>query len=294
MKKSIPFILSFIFASCLSYGATSLSGEYSGTLSITEDSIVNAGNTYSVTGTSGANTINVAKNTTLTIDSNATLLVTGGKGVYVTGTLDINSNATVQISNQIVQWGGSNVVFDSVVSKSNGSPISLALAGNNIKTTFGVSQTFNYWDVRFNNYTFTFGQDASVVFNDVSFGAVSVNKETLHSEKSVTLVDFSSTNSIFIGVGNSITRDENPYTYEIVSDDVLKISGDCSELDYGSASYKFIDEDGEKIKISEVYDGTTLKGFNITTVSALVPEPAEWAMMFGVIALVLAVYRRRK
>ena len=291
MKTSIFSIIAFISSVCLCAGATSLSGSASGVQDITVDSIVNSGATYSV-GATGTKSINISKGVTLTIDTDATLNTTAG--IYVTGTFDVKSGADVNISTQIVTWSNAHVILDEVVSKSNGSPISLALAGSNVKVDFGVSQTFNYWDVRFNNYTFTFGQDASVVFNDVSFGAVSVNKETLHSEKSVTLADFSSTNSIFIGVGNSITRDDNPYTYEIVSDDVLKISGDCSELDYGSASYKFIDEDGEKIKISEVYDGTTLKGFNITTVSALVPEPAEWAMMFGVIALVLAVYRRRK
>ena len=32
----------------------------------------------------------------------------------------------------------------------------------------------------------------------------------------------------------------------------------------------------------------------LTTASAAVPEPAEWAMIFGGIALAVAVYRRRK
>ena len=40
------------------------------------------------------------------------------------------------------------------------------------------------------------------------------------------------------------------------------------------------------------YNG--MQGFWATTISAVVPEPAEWAVIFGAIALGLAVYRRRK
>ena len=44
--------------------------------------------------------------------------------------------------------------------------------------------------------------------------------------------------------------------------------------------------------VADTYNGQA--GYWLTVPALAVPEPAEWAMIFGGIALALAVYRRRK
>ena len=48
--------------------------------------------------------------------------------------------------------------------------------------------------------------------------------------------------------------------------------------------------DGEEVKISQLY----INNGWLSAIAPAVPEPAEWAMIFGAIALGLAVYRKRK
>jgi len=61
---------------------------------------------------------------------------------------------------------------------------------------------------------------------------------------------------------------------------------------------KAITADGETFNkedlllVADVYNGQA--GYWLTVPALAVPEPAEWAMIFGGIALALAVYRRRK
>ena len=63
------------------------------------------------------------------------------------------------------------------------------------------------------------------------------------------------------------------------------------ELTY-SDKFTLITSENEEILFKKgTYNGTA--GFWMTTIAA-VPEPAEWAMIFGGIALGLAIYRRRK
>ena len=48
--------------------------------------------------------------------------------------------------------------------------------------------------------------------------------------------------------------------------------------------------DGEEVKISQLY----INNGWLSAIAPAIPEPAEWAMIFGAIALGLAVYRKRK
>lgn len=179
-------------------------------------------------------------------------------------------------------------MLDSVVSKADGSAINLALAGSNVKVDFGVSQTFSYWDVRYYNYTFEFDENVEIVYDAVSFG--SVNTTGANASKNLTFVGFSDSNSIFINAKSATT----PLDFKLTDDNILTISGDCAESDYGTASYVFKTDDNIDLKITEVFEGEKLLGFKITTASVAVPEPTEWAMALGGIALGLAIYRRRK
>jgi len=60
---------------------------------------------------------------------------------------------------------------------------------------------------------------------------------------------------------------------------------------YKTMAISFVDENEEQLKnlsFSAVEGGWLLTGMQA------VPEPAEWAMIFGALALGLAIYRRRK
>ena len=69
--------------------------------------------------------------------------------------------------------------------------------------------------------------------------------------------------------------------YEKMITDVNVITADGEE--YGKDDLSFI---------ADTFKG--YDGYWMTVPALAVPEPAEWAMIFGGIALGLAIYRRRK
>ena len=72
-------------------------------------------------------------------------------------------------------------------------------------------------------------------------------------------------------------------------DDVLKITS-MTQSEIETLTFKL--NDTEMILGTDYMVKATEGGFYINTVA--VPEPAEWAMIFGAIALVFVAYRRRK
>lgn len=98
------------------------------------------------------------------------------------------------------------------------------------------------------------------------------------------LVDFTETNSIFFS---------------------SKIDGECIlKLEDLGSDYAVSFYNGDTLKKKITLTGADLSEFSLSKatvdgvdgylLSAAIPEPAEWAMIFGAIALGLAVYRRRK
>lgn len=113
-------------------------------------------------------------------------------------------------------------------------------------------------------------------------GHANANNYTMH------LVDFTETNSIF-------------FSSKIDGND----DGECIlKLEDLGSDYAVSFYNGDTVKKKITLTGADLSGFSFskTTVdgvdgyllSAAIPEPAEWAMILGAIALGLAVYRRRK
>ena len=99
------------------------------------------------------------------------------------------------------------------------------------------------------------------------------------------VVDFDETNSILI----ASTYKTNLYTVEIGK------SGDSDALLFynGEILAKTITVTG--VDLSEFsLELSSIDGKNGYVLAMAVPEPAEWAIIFGGIALALAVYRRRK
>ena len=104
----------------------------------------------------------------------------------------------------------------------------------------------------------------------------------------MSLVDFTETNSIFF------------------ASQVVGVEGDCIvKLEEISSDYKVSFYNGDTVAKTITLQGADLSDFSFTKTTidgvdgyllsaVAVPEPAEWAMIFGGIALGLAIYRRRK
>ena len=99
------------------------------------------------------------------------------------------------------------------------------------------------------------------------------------ASESMKLVDYVD-NSIFLSDG------DGAYVYRYEGNLLTITQGKSVKQVY------ILDADGS------AYEGLELQatdgGFFLTSISAAVPEPAEWAVIFGTIALGLAVYRKRK
>lgn len=110
--------------------------------------------------------------------------------------------------------------------------------------------------------------------------------------------------NIFLGSDLKIFLDDNNATLELTKVDGTTISGfeDKFIEIYNFADNKIYvgtnDETLAQISRIKAYDSDN-KLVNITVsdtgwLTAVIPEPAEWAAIFGAVALAVAVYRRRK
>ena len=143
------------------------------------------------------------------------------------------------------------------------------------------------------DYSFRFsgasGNTANITFTD----NVNLNITRLESSVSfkMNLIDFNETNSIFFS--------------SLIYESGSKTTFDCTlELVESGSDYTLSYYKGDELSTTITLKGADLSGFTFeqTTVngvngyllSVAVPEPAEWAMIFGGIALGLAIYRRRK
>ncbi|MBE6412397.1 MAG: PEP-CTERM sorting domain-containing protein [Opitutales bacterium] len=162
---------------------------------------------------------------------------------------------------------------------------------NPVKSDY--AQIFFYYDGKLNmygagayNYIFaantdkiaTLGFSKNVDLNVMGYG----NNNSFNLK----LVDFTETNSIFLS--SMIDKTECMLTFS----------------DLGVDKYAVSFYDGETLKKTITITGAdlsdysleqaTVDGVNGYVLAVAVPEPAEWAMIFGGIALALAIYRRRK
>lgn len=152
----------------------------------------------------------------------------------------------------------------------------LTLAGKNMSVEMNASQAF-ILDIR---------QTATVSFDIASSAVLTVSDWYVHTTvadtvdpTAIVLKDFVS-NSIFLA-------DSTNTTYEMSDGGVLSVFYTEGSV-VKKQRFSFLDESGDLIAMKLV-DGDGGK-----YLSTAIPEPAEWAAIFGALAMGLAVYRRRR
>lgn len=240
-----------------------------------------------------------------------TIVIKNGKSFTVSGTgvVDMNSTSAADyITGNHINIGNFSSTPSSLIIENGGklrtAKITITSAGSQItlgatdalKTSTGGNTTIFFYNNATLNlcaagaFSFNFqtqaGSIATLSFIDNTrlnvMGHANANDYTMN------LVDFTETNSIF-------------FSSKIDGND----AGECIlKLEDLGSDYAVSFYNGDTVKKKITLKGADLSGFSFskTTVdgvdgyllSAAIPEPAEWAMIFGAIALGLAVYRRRK
>ncbi|MBE6411774.1 MAG: PEP-CTERM sorting domain-containing protein [Opitutales bacterium] len=253
----------------------------------TEKMLVDAGSlTISGEGALLEFNINSAPQYSLAMKGSSELLITNG------GSLDMNSPSSsaggIQLNTSSVMTIDSTageVYTDKValasakavlninkenamVSCSSGVPYVYLTLPSNATVNLNASHAFRL-DVR-NGITPTIKFANGAVLSVMSW-------EYNGTSASLKLVDFVD-NSIFFSTGDN---DDYIYSYE---ENVLTIKNGSS-----TKTISILNESGQAFEGLALH--ATEGGYFL---AAAVPEPAEWAMIFGALALGLAIYRRRK
>ncbi len=301
MKKLYSLLLS------LSLGATSL---------LAIDSAISVDTTVSSDDNSSSNIL--VQNAALTITDNAVLtlsaaqytlkLDTKGASLEISnggslicsntssGSLWVSGNTIatikadagdVEMVKAIISSGTLVLEKENALRKTNDKSSAIMVIGSGSVLHAKKSQDISQWDIRANS-TLKFGEivdgkrvgsGVNLTFEGISLGATSANR-------TITLEDFSTVDSIYF-TNNTIisTFEDNKLTLF----DASANSGDGKFITY---TFTGMTEDLKLVTDKEL--GLTTSGATLVLMSAVVPEPAEWATILGAIALGLAVYRKRK
>ena len=296
--KKLSSSLVALFASASFVMSASLSGTYTETQTISEDSYIASGSQYTIDMKTGTG-IKINQGCTLTVQDGGTLLInsnaSNGAGIYVYGTFKVEEGADVKVPRFVIYQKNAKVELHTALTKEDGTAFGVAIANENTILTSTVSQKISQWDVRGDNFTLDFAKDVVYTYDELSIW--NVQSPALKRDFNVNLTNFDDSNMIVFHLGT------NGSGYDIQVDDTKLVivgkmtqqygnSSTPSVMNIGTVTYNFnCDKD---ITINEMFDGSgNLTGYTISTLQA-VPEPAEWAMIFGAMALGLAIYRRRK
>ncbi len=233
---------------------------------------------------------------TLTMNPASSLVIANGGSVYCTAstsgislkqsTATIAADAgNVQVK-RIVLWQNSTLVLEkeNALRAPDNSAAIIMMVGENATLHAKASQEIGLWDVRLDS-RFVFG-DANVESNvTLSFngvmGMVTAGEEVLN----VTLENFDASDSIYFSDASVVYAFESDTnTITLYKEGVSGNSGMMREF----TKYHFEGFDGN---LELIMEGN---GTRLVLGASAIPEPAEWASIFGAIALGLAVYRRRK
>ena len=294
--KKLSSSLVVLFVSTSFAMSASLSGTYTSTQTISENSYIASGSEYIINGMTTGTGIKINQGCTLTVQDGGTLLINNnahnGPGIYVYGTFKAEEGADVKVPRFVIYQKNAKVELHTALTKENGTAFGVAVASENTTLASTVSQTISQWDVRANNFTLDFAKDVVYTYNE--FSIWNVQSPDLKRSFNVNLTNFDESNMIVFYLGT------NGSGYDIEFDDTkIVATGKMTQaftnpvtMGIGTVTYNFnCDKD---ITINEMFDdGGKLIGYTISTLQA-VPEPAEWAMIFGAMALGLAIYRRRK
>ncbi|MBP3357948.1 MAG: PEP-CTERM sorting domain-containing protein [Opitutales bacterium] len=298
MKKFIPILLSLFSVSAFAQ--------------IQADTPVNIA--FGETAISSAEWLvqdsDITINGTLTFDSGVSqyAIKVAKKAITIgsTGVLRMNSNLSAASNKQntlsLGAWAGAATITiedggklyeDKITITATNSVINVYNPDgfNPVKSDY--AQIYFYYDGKLNmygagayNYIFTAntGKIATLGFSkNVDLNVMEYGNNNSFNLK---LVDFTETNSIFLS--SMVDKTECMLT--------------LSELGVDKYAVSFYD--GETLKKTITITGAdlsdysleqaTVDGVNGYVLAVAVPEPAEWAMIFGGIAFALAIYRRRK
>ena len=297
MKKLFLSLLA-LFASASFLMSASLSGTYTSTQTISENSYVASGNEYVVNMSSGHG-IDVKSGCTLTVQEKGKLLIKGsspdGAGMYVYGTFKTEADTNVKVPRFVMFADKATLSLQTAITREDGSAFGLAVAHDNTTLSSTVSQTITQWDVRNNNFTLDFTKDVVYTFNSLSL--YNVQSSLLYRNFNVNLTNFDDSNEIVLylgesGAGYDVKIEDTKLVVEGIMTKKYGSGSTPAEMGRGTVKYNFVcDED---ITINEMFDNDgKLTGYTISTIQA-VPEPAEWAIILGAIALGFAVYRLKK
>ena len=297
MKKLFLSLLA-LFASASFLMSASLSGTYTSTQTISENSYVASGNEYVVNMSSGHG-IDVKSGCTLTVQEKGKLLIKGsspdGAGMYVYGTFKTEADTNVKVPRFVMFADKATLSLQTAITREDGSAFGLAVAHDNTTLSSTVSQTITQWDVRNNNFTLDFTKDVVYTFNSLSL--YNVQSSLLYRNFNVNLTNFDDSNEIVLylgesGAGYDVKIEDTKLVVEGIMTKKYGSGSTPAEMGRGTVKYNFVcDED---ITINEMFDNNgKLTGYTISTIQA-VPEPAEWAIILGAIALGFAVYRLKK
>lgn len=159
--------------------------------------------------------------------------------------------------------------------------------GGNTTIFFLKNATLNLCAAGAFSFNFQTQADSIATLSFVEDTRLNVMGHANANNYTMNLADFTETNSIFF------------------SSKVDGVDGECVlKLEDLGSDYAVSFYNGDTVKKKITLTGADLSGFSLSKatvdgvdgylLSAAIPEPAEWAMIFGAIALGLAVYRRRK
>ena len=236
------------------------------------------GGTLSIEG--NAQSINSAVNGTLTLKNGGTMKTLSGNFVGLVAGADLLADNTSKIDTQYI-------IFDTLDGAAAAK--SITLGGGNV---FGGE----FWALRTSGNVVALSAGEDYLFKAVKFHGW-VNR-VAGTWNDITF-DLNGANSLTIQRlhGNGVSETGGTLIFTDFVNNVVKISN----LDESMVATETFVVEGANVKL-KAYDknGNELTGGNWVIQDGYlnyivpVPEPAEWAMILGVIALSLAIYRRRK
>lgn len=223
-------------------------------------------------------TLNVFSGGTLTY-GNGSLAVQGGTANFYAGSLTKVDKLVINGSNGKIVVGA-----DGVLTNTSGGTISeLTVGSNQSNTRLDVSATTNF---SIGNFTVQQGTSFGVILPSASGAIFTLGKFSLNptltylGTETFTLEDFA----------NDIFKISDSSNLNIIDKSILEVTTQGKTNTFTLIAK---DSEGQTITLAEnqTWEISESGFLNIVTV---VPEPAEWAAIFGAAALALAFVRRRK
>ncbi len=240
---------------------------------------------YSIGTSNGKNNLLLISNGTLICDTTNQFLLRGmsatdtseieigENGKFMVNNMELRGTLVLRAENGLTNAAGTGLTTVRLENQ-NGAPTIKIYANQKIKLNLnGVNNAYT------KEVSFVFGADKELTINKITAAPV--------TNFDLVLKDFVENGSIFFGdatagmedtlrASNKITVSGKEITFVLKTSEGATVDIDSSEWNWEATT-----RDG-------------VSGYLLSYGGATIPEPAEWAAIFGAIALGLAIYRRRK